>query len=89
MKDRRQLTEDQESYIKGHVEARRRSPSQTDCKRNLEGSWRLKNDAINPLKVIAALQSSIPHGLLQEHLAATSRFKDGTARGDPISILNW
>jgi len=78
MKDRRQLTEDQESYIKKVMLRLEEGalPKQT-AKETLKVLEQLKGDAINPLKVIAALQSSIPHGLLQEHLAAQAGSKTG------------
>jgi hypothetical protein len=78
MKDRRQLTEDQESYLKKVMLRLDEGalPKQT-AKETLKVLGQLKGDALNPLKVLAALQSSIPIRLLEEHLAGQSGSQTG------------
>jgi superfamily II DNA or RNA helicase len=78
MKDRRQLTEDQESYLKKVMLRLDEGalPKQT-AKETLKVLSQLKGDALNPLKVLAALQSSVPLRLLEEHLAGQSGSQTG------------
>jgi superfamily II DNA or RNA helicase len=70
MKNTQKLTDDQEAYLKT-VLARLEEgnlPKQT-TKQTLKALNDLKNEIINPFKVLAALQTYIPTKLLEEHYA--------------------
>jgi superfamily II DNA or RNA helicase len=69
MKDRRQLTDDHEAYIKKVMLRLDEGalPKQT-AKQALKAVSDLKGGITNPLKVLAALQASIPARLLEEHI---------------------
>jgi superfamily II DNA or RNA helicase len=78
MKDRRQLTDDQEAYIKKVMLRLDEGalPKQT-AKEALKAVGDLKGSITNPLKVVAALQSSIPARLLEEHMAGQTGSRTG------------
>ncbi|MDD4352769.1 MAG: DEAD/DEAH box helicase, partial [Candidatus Gracilibacteria bacterium] len=78
MKDIRQLTEDQESYVKRIMLRLEEGaiPKQT-AKEALKALAELKNDLANPLKVLGVLQASIPARLLEEHFAAGTGSRTG------------
>lgn len=79
MKDSRQLTEDQEVYLKKVVLRLEEGalPKQT-AKEALKAVNNLKGEAMtNPLKVLGALQSSIPAGLLEGHRAGQTGVRTG------------
>jgi hypothetical protein len=78
MKDRRQLTDDQEAYIKKVMLRLDEGalPKQT-AKEALKAVSDLKGSITNPLKVLAALQSSIPARLLEEHMAGQTGSRTG------------
>ena len=70
MKNTQKLTDDQEVYLK-KVLARLQEgnlPKQT-TKQTLKALDDLKNEIINPFKVLAVLQTNIPAKLLEEHYA--------------------
>lgn len=78
MKDRRQLTEDQEGYIRRLMMRLEEGalPKQT-AKEALKVLAELKEGLVNPLKVLAALQASVPARLLEEHFAAGTGARTG------------
>lgn len=67
-KHTKQLTEDQELYVKKVMEQLREGgfPKQTN-KTTLKALNENNSDWINPLKVLAVLQTNIPHRLLGSH----------------------
>lgn len=74
MKNTQKLTDDQEAYLK-KVLARLQEgnlPKQT-TKQTLKALDDLKNEIINPFKVLAVLQTNIPTRLLEEHYAEQYR----------------
>ncbi len=78
-KDVRQLTDDQEAYLQ-RVKTRLEEgalPKQT-AREALKVVNNLGGEALeNPLKVVAALQSSIPAGLLQKHRSGQTGARTG------------
>ena len=79
MKDRRQLTEDQEGYLKKVMLRLDEGalPKQT-AKETLKAVNDLKGEAkTNSLKILGALQSSIPAGLLEGHRAGQAGARTG------------
>ncbi len=78
MRDRRQLTEDQEDYLKIVIRRLEEGalPKPT-AKKALQSLNQLKESLTNPLKVLAALQISIPSRLLQEHAAEHTGMRTG------------
>jgi superfamily II DNA or RNA helicase len=85
MKDRRQLTEDQEAYLKKVLIRLEEGalPKQTS-KEALKVLNELKEGLANPLKVLAVLQASIPPRLLEEHFVGQT----GTHTGRREVILS-
>ncbi len=67
-KNSKQLTEDQEAYIKKVIERLEKGglPKQT-IKKTLKALKDLKYEITNPLKVVATLQVHIPSSLLKSH----------------------
>lgn len=78
MKDRRQLTEDQEGYVRRIMLRLEEGalPKQT-AKEALKALDEMKEGLANPLKVLAALQASVPARLLEEHFAAGTGGRSG------------
>jgi len=78
MKDRRQLTEDQEAYVKKIMLRLEEGalPKQT-AKETLKALTELKDGLTNPLRVLGVLQASIPARLLEEHFAAGTGARTG------------
>ena len=78
MKDRRQLTEDQEAYVKKVMLRLEEGalPKQT-AKEALKSLNELKDGLTNPLKVLGVLQTSISARLLEEHFAAGTGARTG------------
>jgi len=78
MKDRRQLTDDQEAYLKRVMTRLEEGalPKQT-TKEALKALQDLKGALTSPLKVLATLQASIPLRLLEEHLAGQTDSRTG------------
>jgi superfamily II DNA/RNA helicase len=70
MKNTQKLTEDQELYLKKVLTQLEEGglPKQT-AKQTMNALNALKNELINPFKVLAVLQSNIPERLLEEHYA--------------------
>lgn len=70
MKNTQKLTEDQELYLKKVLTQLEEGglPKQT-AKNTLKALDALKNELINPLKVLAVLQTHIPERLLESHYA--------------------
>ena len=70
MKETRQFTDDQEHYLKQVIVQLEEGglPKQT-AKETLKALNALKQDLINPFKVLGTLQSHIPERFLQEHYA--------------------
>jgi superfamily II DNA or RNA helicase len=70
MKNTQKLTEDQELYLKKVVTQLEEGglPKQT-AKQTMNALNALKNELVNPFKVLAVLQSNIPERLLEEHYA--------------------
>ena len=70
MKNTQKLTEDQELYLKKVLTQLEEGglPKQT-AKNTLKALDALKDDLINPFKVLAALQNHIPQRLLESHYA--------------------
>ena len=70
MKNTQKLTDDQELYLKKVVTQLEEGglPKQT-AKQTMNALNALKNELINPFKVLAVLQSNIPERLLEEHYA--------------------
>ena len=70
MKNTQKLTDDQELYLKKVLTQLEEGglPKQT-AKQTMNALNVLKNELINPFKVLAVLQSNIPEGLLEEHYA--------------------
>jgi hypothetical protein len=68
MKNTQKLTEDQELYLKKVLTQLEEGglPKQT-AKQTMNALNALKNELINPFKVLAVLQSNIPERLLEEH----------------------
>jgi hypothetical protein len=68
LKNTRQLTDEQELYLRKVVKQLEEGglPKQT-TKEVLKSLDELKHDAMNPLKVLATLQTHIPGRLLEEH----------------------
>ena len=79
MKDRRQLTDDQEAYIKKVMLRLEEGalPKQT-AREAYKALSELKDILGNPLKVLAVLQTSIPARLLEGHYAEHSPKTSGT-----------
>jgi len=77
-KNTRQLTEDQEEYLKTLITKIEQGalPKQT-VKKTLNKLDKLKKEIQNPLKVIAVLQSEISHKFLTSHYAETSSMPEG------------
>ena len=74
MKDNRRLTEDQEVYLKKVISTSRRPLPKQTAKEALKAVNDLKGEAMtNSLKILGALQSSIP-----AHLARTSSSGTGS-----------
>lgn len=78
MKDRRQLTEEQDEYVRKILLRLEEGalPKQT-AKEALKALGELKEGLANPLKVLAVLQASIPARLLGEHFAAGTGGRGG------------
>lgn len=78
MKDRRKLTDDQESYLKKVMLRLDEGslPKQT-AKEAVKALDDLKGSVVNPLKVLATLQSTIPLRLLEEHFIEQSGVTSG------------
>ena len=78
MKDSRQLTEDQEAYVKRIMLRLEEGalPKQT-AKETLKALTELENGLTNPLRVLGVLQTSIPARLLEEHFAAGTGARTG------------
>jgi len=78
MKNIQMLTEDQEYYLKRVILQLDEGglPKQT-AKSTLKALNDLKQDLINPLKVLAILQMHIPEGLLQAHYAEKNLSSSG------------
>ena len=79
IKDVRQLTEDQEEYLRKVMTRLQEGaiPKQT-AKTTMQNLDKLKgHDIQNPLKVIATLQTSIPSKVLEEHIASNIRTRTG------------
>lgn len=78
MKDRRQLTEDQETYVKRIMLRLEEGalPKQT-AKETLRALGELNEGLANPLRVLGVLQTSIPARLLEEHFAASTGARTG------------
>lgn len=79
MKDSRRLTEDQEAYLKRVILRLNEGalPKQT-AKEALKAVNDLKGEAMtNSLKILGALQSSIPAGLLEGHRAGQAGTRTG------------
>jgi superfamily II DNA/RNA helicase len=70
MKNTQKLTDDQETYLKKVIARLEEGnlPKQT-TKQTLKVLDDLKNEIINPFKVLAVLQTNIPAKLLEEHYA--------------------
>jgi len=70
MKNTQKLTEDQELYLKKVLTQLEEGglPKQTS-KETLKAFSALKNEIVNPFKVLAVLQTHIPAKLLEEHYA--------------------
>ena len=70
MKNTQKLTDDQELYLKKVLTQLEEGglPKQT-AKQTMNALNALKNELINPFKVLAVLQSNIPERLLEEHYA--------------------
>jgi hypothetical protein len=70
LKNTQQLTDDQELYLKKVTTQLEEGglPKQT-AKQTLKALNDLKNEIINPFKVLAVLQTTIPPKLLEEHYA--------------------
>jgi superfamily II DNA or RNA helicase len=70
MKNTQKLTDDQETYLKKVIARLEEGnlPKQT-TKQTLKALDDLKNEIINPFKVLAVLQTNIPAKLLEEHYA--------------------
>jgi len=70
MKNTQKLTDDQEAYLKKVIARLEEGnlPKQT-TKQTLKALDDLKNEIINPFKVLAVLQTNIPAKLLEEHYA--------------------
>ncbi len=70
MKDTQRLTEDSEAYLRRVISQLEEGglPKQT-TKETLKALNALKNDIMNPLKVLAVLQTNIPERLLEKHYA--------------------
>jgi len=85
MKNSRQLTDEQEEYVKRVLTRLEEGglPKQTlkSAKKALDS---LKNDLVNPLKVVGVLQTHIPVRLLTEHYAE----KGATGQGKREVILS-
>ena len=79
MRDVRQLTEEQEDYIK---RVARRLEEGALPKQTVKTAFRainkeLKNGGLNPLKSLAILQNSIPDELLESHVAESTALISG------------
>jgi len=70
IKDTKKFTEDQELYLKKVLTQLEEGglPKQT-AKNTLKAMNALKNELVNPFKVLAALQTHIPYQLLESHYA--------------------
>jgi len=70
MKNTQKLTDDQEFYLKKVLTQLEEGglPKQT-AKNTLKALNALKNELINPFKVLAVLQTHIPEKLLESHYA--------------------
>ena len=70
MKNMQKFTDDQEFYLKKVLTQLEEGglPKQT-AKNTLKALNALKNELINPFKVLAALQTHIPEKLLESHYA--------------------
>ena len=86
MKDRRQLTDDQEAYIKKVMLRLEEGalPKQT-AREAYRALSELKDILANPLKVLAVLQTCIPARLLEGHYAEHSP-KTSSAREVILSL---
>lgn len=78
MKNTQQLTEDQELYLKKALKQLEEGglPKQT-TKETMKALNKLGQEMMNPLKVLAVLQTNIPERLLEEHYAETSPVASG------------
>jgi superfamily II DNA or RNA helicase len=78
LKNTQKLTEDQEYYLKKVFLKLEEGglPKQT-TKNTLKALNSLKDELVNPLKVLAVLQTQIPERLLQEHYAEQNHTKTG------------
>jgi len=78
MKDMKQLTDDQEEYLKKVYSRLEHGglPKQT-TKEALKALENLGNDMINPLKILAVLKTNIPERLLQKHYAEINPRSEG------------
>ena len=74
VKNTQQFTDDQENYLKQVIIQLEEGglPKQT-AKETLKALNALKQDIVNPFKVLGTLQSHIPQRFLQEHYAEQSR----------------
>ncbi len=78
MKDKRQLTEDQEAYVrKVMVRLEEGAMPKQTAKEVLKVLTELGDALVNPLKVVAALQASIPPRLLEGHFVDHSMIRTG------------
>ena len=70
LKNTQKLTDDQELYLKKVLTQLEEGglPKQT-AKQTLKALNALKNEIVNPFKVLAVLQTHIPTKLLEEHYA--------------------
>ena len=78
IKDRRQFTEEQDEYVRKILLRLEEGalPKQT-AREALKALGELKNEIENPLKVLAAVQTSVPARLLEEHFAAGTGGRTG------------
>ncbi len=78
LNDRRQLTDDQEGYVRRIMLRLEEGalPKQT-AKEALKALADLKEGLANPLRVVAVLQASVPARLLEEHFAAGTGGRGG------------
>lgn len=77
-KNSKQLTEDQEEYIKKLINRLEEGAiPKTIVKKTLEELDNLKNEIQNPLKVIAVLQKNISPNFLKSHYAEISHIPEG------------
>ncbi|MBI4648547.1 MAG: helicase, partial [Bacteroidia bacterium] len=78
LKNTRQLTEEQELYLKKVITQLEEGglPKQT-TKETLKALENLEQDLINPFKVLAILQMHIPERLLESHYAEQNTLTSG------------